>query len=82
MKAIVTHWIGPTERRGSRIVATDEDGNRVCVPYRGDLRVVDAHAEAARALCAKMQWKGRLVAGGIKGGFAFVWTDSAPRIKV
>jgi hypothetical protein len=76
MKAIITKYHGPTDTRGSRISAKDEDGNRVSIPYRHDLNQLHAHTEAAISLCTKMGWTGRIVAGGIKGGFAFVFTDA------
>ena len=33
MKVITTRYHGPTNTRGSRIAATDEDGNRVSLTY-------------------------------------------------
>jgi hypothetical protein len=74
MKAIITKYHSATDTRGSRISAKDEDGNRVSIPYRHDLNQLHAHTEAAIALCTKMHWMGRMVAGSIKDGFAFVFT--------
>ena len=33
MKAIITKYIGPTDTRGSRIKASDEDGNSITIGY-------------------------------------------------
>lgn len=76
MKAIVTKYHGPTETRGARIVATDQDGNRKMIPQPLDTQTdEEAHMQAAVALCRKMRWEGELVAGAIKDGYVFVWGD-------
>ena len=72
MKAIITRFLGPTATKGARVTASDEEGNRVTVPYREDLAPGGAHAVAAFALCQKMGWKANLVSGSIKNGYAFV----------
>jgi hypothetical protein len=66
MKAIRTKYVGPTNFKGSRIIASDSDGNRVTIPYPSELKSEHAHAEAAVKLCVKMGWKGELV-GGVYG---------------
>lgn len=66
MKAIRTKYNGPTDTRGSRISATDEDGNRVTVPYDHAENSNGNHDAAALALCAKMGWGGRLVRGWLR----------------
>jgi hypothetical protein len=75
MKAIVTKYRGPTDTRGARIIASDEDGNRVSIPYPHELSGEDVHRKAAVALCDKMRWTGAdtLVCGGIKHGYVFVF---------
>jgi hypothetical protein len=75
MKAILTHYLGQTDTKGSRIVAEDDDGNRVVIPYPYELRTEAAHRLAARKLCLKMGWTGRLASGGIKNGYAFVFLN-------
>ncbi len=74
MKAIVTKYHGPTNMRGSRITASDEDGNRITIPYPHELSGEDVHRKAANALCTKMKWNGKLVAGSLKNGYVFVFT--------
>jgi len=66
MKAIVTKYLGATDYRGSRIVATAEGGHRVTVRY--DHGASDPHNIAAVALCKKLGWTGELIAGGLPDG--------------
>jgi hypothetical protein len=73
MKAIFTKYHGPGNVRGSRISASDEDGNRVVIPYRHDLNSEEAHLAAAQALCDKMHWTGTLIGGSHKKGYVFVF---------
>ena len=75
MKAIVTKYHGPTNNRGSRITASDGDGNRVTISYPYELSNENVHRAAAEALCKKMNWTGRLVAGGLKRGYVFVFAE-------
>ncbi len=76
MKAIKTVFKGATDTRGSRIIASDEDGNRVTIGYPHELSGMDCHAKAAVALCLKMGWSGTLHGGGLKDCYVFVF---APR---
>ena len=75
MKAIVTKYLGPTDRRGSRIKADDGDGNTATISYPHELSGEAVHFEAVKALCRKMDWKGTLEPGAIKNGYAWVWCD-------
>ena len=76
MKAILTKYHGATDTRGSRISATAEGGNRVTIPYPHELSGEAVHAAAAVALCAKMNWKGPLVGGGLPNGdYCFCFAD-------
>lgn len=75
MKAIVTKYRGPTDTRGSRITASDEDGNRVVMPYDHALNAEGNHVAAADKLCAKMGWTGKRACGGIKGAYVYVFTE-------
>ena len=73
MKAILTRYKGPTDARGSRIIATAEGGHRITIPY--DYGASDPHEVAAVALCRKLGWTGRLVSGGLPNGDT-VWVFS------
>ena len=77
MKAITTKYHGPTSTRGSKVSASDKDGNRVSIPYDHALNSEEAHRKAAVAFCAKMKWSGAdtMVGGSIKDGYAFVFTE-------
>lgn len=75
MKAITTKYIAPSNSKGSRISATDEDGNRVIIAKHFDTENEDQHRRAAEALCDKMKWDGKetLTMAGIKGGYVFIF---------
>lgn len=75
MKAIKTKYKGPTNTRGSRIIASDEDGNRVTISYPYELSGEAVHRKAAEALCAKMGWTRDLTAGSLKNGYIFVFSN-------
>ncbi len=77
MKAITTKYHGPTNTRGSRVSASDEDGNRVSLPYDHALNQDEMHDAAALALCAKMKWIGHdLMRGHQKQGNVYVFMSS------
>ena len=73
MKAITTRFLGPTATKGSRIAASDQDGNRVTITYESHSDTEDAHRKAANTLCYKMGWPTDLASGSIKGGYVFVF---------
>lgn len=75
MKAIRTRYHGPTDFKGSRITAFDEDNNRVTIPYPYELSGEDVHRKAAETLRDKMNWKGDLIGGSIKDGYVFVFVS-------
>lgn len=74
-QSIVTKYRGPTNSRGSRVVASAQVG-RVVVAWDHALDVETNHRRAARALAAKFGWKGRMVGGSLPDGtgnaFVFV----------
>jgi hypothetical protein len=73
--AILTKYINPTNTRGARIKATSGSGHSITIPYPHHVSGTEAcHAEAALALCKRMDWQfAPLIAGGLKDGFAFVF---------
>jgi hypothetical protein len=77
MKAIFTKYHGPTNFKGSRISAADEDGNRISISYPHELSGEAVYRKAAEALCAKMNWTGPLVGGSHKRGYVFVFGQEA-----
>lgn len=86
MKAITTRYLGPTNYKGSRVVADDGDGNRITLGWQHAPNSDDNHAHAARALCQSMGWSGTLTAGtvlraGQKDRLVWVWS-TGKRIRV
>lgn len=79
MKAIVTRYKGPTNYRGARIIADDGDGNRLTISYPYELSGEAVHRKAAEALRDKMGWRGELLGGGTRTGYAFVFADQPMR---
>lgn len=81
MKAIRTKYLGPTNFRGSRIVATAEGGHRLVIPY--DYGANDhGHSEAALALARKLGWTGVLVPGGLPDGSTAWVFDTADKVAI
>lgn len=75
MKSIETRYLGPTDTRGGRILATDHDGHRITVPYDHALNPDAMHRAAAYALCRKLGWHGTYYQGSNQRGYAFVCKD-------
>ena len=73
MKAIQTKYLGPTNYKGARIKASDEDGNSITIPYPYELSGETVHRKGAEALKDKMDWKGELIGGSLKNGYVFVF---------
>lgn len=82
MKAIQTKYTGATNTRGARIIATDNDGNRVIISYPHELSGMAVHFEAAKALCSKMGWTGTLAGGTTATGYVFVWVAPHTAMEV
>lgn len=84
MKAIITKYHGPTNTRGSRIRASDLDGNRVTVSFDHALNGDGNHDAAAVALCRKMGWSHHnLMRGGLGGGdVVYTFEADCNRVKV
>ena len=67
MQAIVTKYLGPTDRLGSRFKATAVGGS-VTVSYNYSLGTDANHKAAAAALMAKLGWKGSMEMGWLPDG--------------
>lgn len=77
MKTITTKF----NAARTRVIADDGDGNRVAFVREADLQTEELHAAAARALCEKMGWSGKLIGGyALKAGATvarvWVWDDA------
>ena len=66
MKAITVKYYGPSTSKGSRVVASDSDRNRVSLSL-GNLEETAERSmdRAAVLLAVKMGWPGPLFSGGI-----------------
>lgn len=74
LTAIQTKYIGPSNRRASRMVATASDGikARVSVAYNHSLDQDGNHRIAAKALAEKLGWDGEWYGGATRQGMIFV----------
>jgi len=62
MQAIETTYFGPTNTRGSRVVAKCQAG-KVSVSWDYALSVEENHDAAAKALASKLEWLGTWLRG-------------------
>jgi hypothetical protein len=76
VKAITVRYKGPTDTKGSRLVASDGDGNRVTVGYPHELSGDAVYRLTADALCKKINWGDEIVGGTTKPGeMVFVFME-------
>lgn len=68
--AIQTRFMGPTNHRGARIVATTSNGHKIIRPF--DYAARNPHAAVAAELARSMGWTGHLICGGTENGYVFV----------
>jgi hypothetical protein len=71
-QAIETHWVSPTNHRGSRVIATTPGGHRLTHPWDYSLGIEGNHYAAAEALRAKLDWAAIVAGGATRKGYAFV----------
>ena len=71
-QAIETHWVGPTNHRGSRIIATTERRDPLTHAWDYALTSDENHHAAADALRAKLDWPAIVAGGSTRKGYAFV----------
>ena len=74
MIAIETRYHGPTNTKGSRIVAS-ANGHRLTIGVDNAVSVEDNHANAAKELARKLKWTGRLIGGHTNRGMVWVWNN-------
>lgn len=77
MLAIQTRYVGPTDTRGSRVVASCE-GKRATVPYDSGLEPEQNHRAAVIALCDKAGWDHMRFFGGCLRGGRYAWVPVFP----
>ncbi len=76
MKAITTRYLGPTDTKGSRFIATTEGDNRITISYDYSLNAEDNHKRVAVTLCDKMGWSTDIIGGGTDNGYVWVFTSN------
>lgn len=76
MKAITTKYFGPGNVRGSKIIASDGDHNRIQLSWDDSKDSDENHKAAAQALCRKLNWKGRLSMGWLKDRAVHTFIES------
>ena len=79
-QSIETHWVGPTNTRGSRVVATTPHGTRLVHHWDYSLGFEGNHYAAAEALRAKLDWPAIKAGGSTKRGFAWVTSTLWERV--
>ena len=77
LQGITTKYLGPTDHRGSRIVAQSGGGQRLVVPWDDALDIFPNHQRAALALASKLGWAGPWIGGATRTGYAFVSAKDA-----
>lgn len=73
-QAISTRYVGPTNYRGARVIATAGGGLRLTLSWDYALNQQRNHQAAARALADRLQWGWgpHWAGGGTKDGYCFV----------
>ena len=66
MKAITTHFSGPTNTRGARIIVKAEGVKSMHIPFNHGAK--DAHQDAARIFVGKLGWLGEYVSATLPNG--------------
>jgi signal-transduction protein with cAMP-binding, CBS, and nucleotidyltransferase domain len=74
MKTIFTTYKGPSNTRGSRIIATDGD-NKLALLYDDSLNSDENHRAACKKFCEKLHWNGKIQGGHTKNGMIWVFND-------
>lgn len=81
MQAIKTKYVGPTNTRGSRIIASC-DGGKITHNYAHNIDVEQNHIDAALALCKKLGWDGELATGYLDNGYVHVFVRLGPSSRI
>jgi hypothetical protein len=79
MKAITVKYVGPSNVKGARLIATDGD-TRMIFPY--DHSSSNPYRDAAIAFCKRMKWTGAYAQGSTKNTDVFVPLDDDKTFEV
>jgi len=78
MQYIETKYLSPTNHKGGRIKAKASSApGSLTIPYDHSLDIEQAHAKAAMALAAKLDWRGEYAAGGNETGYVFAFIGNS-----
>jgi hypothetical protein len=81
MTTIETHFLGPTDRRGSRYMARALGTNhRIIIGADDRLDYRENHRLAALALAERQGWTGRWLMGDA-GPRGYVWVNDWPSVE-
>lgn len=75
LKTIETRYIGATDYKGSRVMATDCGDHRIYGHYDNALSGHNAHWQVAARLANQLGWSGEMVCGATKNGYVFVFVN-------
>jgi len=77
MQTISTKYIGPTNTRGSHIVAKTSEGKSKTISYDYELDAIDSHLKAVKALKKSLGrgWSKQMTCGGTKTGLCCVFSS-------
>ena len=73
-QSIETRYVGPTNHRGSRIIATTPGGHKLTHEWNYEFNIEANHYAAAEALRANLDWPSIKAGGSTAKGYAFVTT--------
>ncbi len=84
-QSIESHYVGPTDHRGARIIARASGSDysrqlRKVVPYDYALNATDNHVAAMKALAIQLGWldkTGMGIVGSTRKGYCMVFFDTA-----
>lgn len=82
MVAIETHYLGPTNTRGTRYVASASGQHKVTLNCDYTLKEDENHARAAKALRNKMNWgeHGVMFGGWTNRGMVWVFVKGSKQL--
>ncbi len=75
-QAVATRYIGPTNHRGTRVVAHCDAG-KLTVAWDYELDVEANHRAAALALITQLGWSGHWHGGSMHSGYVWTWSPDS-----
>lgn len=79
MQTISVKYIGPTNTKPSRLIATSAGGAKFTASFDslsdGNGGEIKPYWNAAKALAKKLNWSGSMIGGSTKEGYVFVFSE-------